>query len=369
FREGDEGKVTGLAARGDPGQLVGPLRALFRSDSTAPRLCQPLRRRQVEALIAGVPREDVAAALQVVTEEILCGWIGRLLEGEGGSAPLLVAGGLFANVALNRTLATLPGVDGLYVFPHMGDGGLAVGAAHALWFRLTGRLCTPLRDVALGSEFDREAARAAARAGDLSVREQATPAAAIAAHLREGRVVCRFAGRDELGPRALGNRSILFSARDPALGARVNRALGRDDCMPFGPVIAADDVKASLRTPPAGVDLAHMTIALDTTAGFRSECPGAVHVDGSARVQAVERQSAPELHAVLSAHRRAGGTRALINTSFNLHGEPIVHDPPAAVRTFLASGLDVLYLGDLECTASRPRVNSAERSGEPTTIG
>jgi carbamoyltransferase len=223
--------------------------------------------------------------------------------------------------------------------------------------------------MALGTAFDREAAGAAARSAGLAVHEPEAPAAAIAAHLRAGRIVCRFTGRDELGPRALGNRSILFSARDPALGARVNRALGRDDCMPFGPVIAADDAAACLREPPAGVDLDHMTVALDTTGSFRRECPGAVHVDGTARVQVVDRESAPELLALLGAYREAGGERALINTSFNLHGEPIVHSPRDAVRTFLASGLDVLYLGDLECTASRPRESSAERSGEPTTIG
>jgi carbamoyltransferase len=362
FREGDEGKLTGLAARGDPGRLAGRFRALFRQQGVAPRLRRGLGRRQLEELIEGTPREDVAAALQGVTEELLARWVGSLLAGEGGSAPLRVAGGLFANVALNRRLARLPGVDGFYVFPHMGDGGLAAGAAHALWYRLTGRLCEPATDMALGPAFDRGAALAAARAGGLTVRENDTPAAAIAAHLREGRVVCRFAGRDEFGPRALGNRSILFSARDPALGVRVNRALGRDDFMPFGPVIAAADGAACLRAPVAGVDLGHMTVALEATADFRRECPGAVHVDGTARVQAVDRESAPELHAVLGAFRRAGGERALINTSFNLHGEPIVHRPSDAVRTFVASGLDVLYLGDLECRASRPSSWSSRRS-------
>ena len=162
-------------------------------------------------------------------------------------------------------------------------------------------------------------------------------------------MVCRYVGRDEFGPRALGNRSILFAAGDPALGARVNRALGRDDFMPFGPVLAAEDAGAALQIPTPGLDLAHMTVAVDATSAFRDECPGAVHLDGTTRAQVVSPASDPNLHELVIEHRRTGGGPALINTSLNLHGEPIVHTPEDAVRTFLASGLDALFLGTWEC--------------------
>ena len=369
FREGDEGKLTGLAGRGDPDRLRRRFGDLFRPDASAPTLRRPLRRGRVEALVAGAPREDVAAALQAVTEEAVVRWLEPWLAGAADGVPLRLAGGLFANVALNRTLAAHPGVAGLYVFPHMGDGGVAAGAAHALWYRLTGRPCQPLGGPALGPEPDRAGAGEAARAAGLVVRRVGDPAAAAADHLRRGRVVCRFAGRDELGPRALGNRSILFPARDPALGERVNRALGRDGFMPFGPAVPAGAAAAALASPMAGVDLAHMTVAPVASDRFRRECPGAVHVDGTTRLQLVDPARAPDLHALLEAHRHAGGERALINTSFNLHGEPIVHRVEDAIRGFLASGLDVLYLGDLECHASRAAVSSAARRGEPTTIG
>lgn len=349
FREGDEGKVTGLAARGDPAHLRGRFHELFGADGGGLVLRRPLRRRTVEGLIRGASREDVSAALQAEIEERFTRWVGGQLGERDGPLPLLLAGGLFANVALNRALSRIPGVGGLYVFPHMGDGGLAAGAAHALWFRITGGLADPAGGMALGPDQELEAGGTAAHRGGLIVRPLDSPTAAAAAHLRRGRVVCRYRGRDEYGPRALGNRSILFTAADPALGTRVNRALNRDDFMPFGPVLADEDAGRALRDPPRGVDLAHMTVALDASDAFARACPGAIHLDGTTRVQLVSRTSDPDLHELLTEHRRAGGERALINTSFNLHGEPIVHTPEDAVRTFLASGLDVLLLGDLEC--------------------
>ena len=350
FAEGDEGKVTGLAARGDPERLGGRFHGLFREGSGPPALRRSLGRREIRALIRGASVEDVAAGLQECAEEQTERWIARLLDDVARPTPLLLAGGLFANVRINRGLARLPGLDGLFVFPHMGDGGLSVGAAHRLWFGLRRRLAQPWDGAALGRSFERTAARGAAERAGLSVRPVESASIAAARRLHQGRVVCRFTGRDEFGPRALGNRSILFSAADPGLCARVNRALGRDDSMPFGPVLADEDVGSALQVPAPPIDLAHMTVAVDATPAFRRECPGAVHVDGTARPQVVRRSRDPELHALLTAHRREGGGRALINTSFNLHGEPVVHTPEDAVRTFVASGLDTLYLGDLECS-------------------
>ena len=350
FREGDEGKVTGRAARGDPDRLRVRFRELFAPDPAALELrSPPLRRRGIAGLVAGARREDVCAALQAETEERFARWAADRLRADPGARSLLLAGGLFANVSLNRVLGGLPGLEGLFVFPHMGDGGLAAGAAHALWYRLTGALAEPLSRADLGPVPDLDHGTGAARRAGLAVRRLDAPATAVADHLRAGRVICRYRGRDEVGPRALGNRSILFAAGDPALGQRVNRALGRDTFMPFGPLIAAEDAGTALSPACPGIDLAHMTTAVTAEPRFRDECPGAVHLDGTARAQVVGRDADPELHALVCAHRDAGGGPALINTSFNLHGEPIVHTPSDAVRTFVASGLDVLLLGDREC--------------------
>jgi len=344
FREGDEGKITGLAAHGDPERLCARFVDLFRPGDGPPRLLRPLRGTALRALIDGRSRRDVAAGLQAATEIVAMRWLGPVLDSSPG--PLLAAGGVFANVALNRALGRLRGLDGLFVFPHMGDGGLAAGAAHRLWYEETGSLADPVVDLALGHDARGAGAEAALTAAGLDYRRVNSAAAAAAAHLLAGRVVCRHSGRDEFGPRALGNRSILFHPTRGDLAARVNRVLGRDAFMPFGPAVLAEHLDEV--TAARNVDLDHMTVAVDATDEFRRRCPAAVHVDGTIRPQVVRRSVHPDLHQILSDYHRAGGPPALINTSFNLHGEPIVHTPADAVSTFVASGLDVLLVGDLE---------------------
>ncbi len=347
FREGDEGKVTGLAAAGEPDLLAPRILAMFRDDPGPPALRRPLRRSAVADLVASASREDVAAGLQAAAEALGERWLGPVMRADPG--PLLAAGGVFANVALNRTLARLPGLDPLSVFPHMGDGGLAAGAAHRIWYDRAGALADPLTDLALGPEPDMGGVADRLDRAGLPHRRIAAPAAAAAEHLLAGRVVCRFSGRDELGPRALGNRSILFPATDPALARRVNRALRRDGFMPFGPVIREEDRDAVLQ--PSSADLRFMTAAAGATTLLTRQGPAAVHLDGTVRPQLVG-PSHP-LHAVLTAYIDRGGPPALIHTSFNLHGDPIVHAAAEAVDTFVESGLDVLFIGDREVGPGR----------------
>ena len=367
FGEGDEGKVTGLAARGDPDRLRGAFLALFCEGPGAPVLRLPLTRYRVRRITSGATRDDVAAGLQGAAEALAVGWLGPHLR--RAPAPLVAAGGTFANVRINRALARLPDSRGVTVFPHMGDGGLAAGAAHRLWFEIAGDLADPLDSPALGATFDAGRARAAVEGFDLQVRCVDDPEAAAAAHLVAGRTVCRHTGRDEYGPRALGHRSILFSAADQALSAEVNRRLGRDGFMPFGPILRAEDAPTLLADD--GADLTCMTAAVDARTPLRIECPAAVHIDGTTRPQVVHAATSPDLHRLLSMYADAGGGPAVINTSFNLHGEPIVHTPRDAVQTFVAADLDVLYLGDLEVRrrGSRSAVRAAARTGDPTTIG
>lgn len=366
FREGDEGKVMGLAARGRPAVAADRLRGLFTTGPAGPRLRDALRHGRLRRLLRGVSRDDAAAAVQAVAEELATAWLGAALDGAArdGAAhdpstgraaprPLLLAGGFFANIRVNQALAALPGVSGLFVFPNMVDGGLSAGAAHRVWWAASGALATPLRDAFLGCAFDPAPTLAIARAQGLTVRRLADPASAAAAHLRAGRVVCRCEGRDEFGPRALGNRSILFAAERPALVQRVNAALGRDDFMPFGPLVRLEEAREEWPDDGPGPrwrDLGYMTIAAPASAALRRAAPAAVHLDGTTRPQVVDPETTPGLHRLLTEFRRRGGGPAVVNTSFNLHGEPIVHGPEDALRTFVASDLDVLLLGDHEVT-------------------
>jgi carbamoyltransferase len=342
FSEGDEGKVMGLAATGRPGPGLERFHDCFGA-GPVPRLRRRLTRRRVQRLVAGLRREDAAAALQACVETQAMAWVRAWLARH--PAPRLhLAGGLFANVRVNQRLAGLPGLEGLFVFPAMGDEGLAAGAAHALWHRRHGALLEPLEGASIGAHRRPESLRAAAVTSGLPC-ELATEGALLEA-LEAGAVICRYRGRDEHGPRAIGDSSILFRADDRALAARVNRGLGRDPIMAFAPILCAEAAPGFFRTPLPAPDLAWMTITADATPALAERCPVAVHVDGTARPQLVGPRTDPTLHSLLSSWWRRSGQPVLINTSFNLHGEPIVHSPADAIASFRASGFDLLWLGD-----------------------
>lgn len=351
FKEGDDGKVMGLAARGDPARCAPALMGLLRrGPGAAVRLAPGTTPGTLRRLLSGATREDVAAGLQAVTETVVTDVLAQWLQGAPTPTRLLLAGGIFANICLNRRMALMAGVDGIAVFPHMGDGGLAAGAAHAAWWAATGaraRMHSPL----LGPRPVPDAAAAAARASGLSWRRVDAPDVAAAAHVVAGRVICRYAGRDEYGPRALGNRSVLFRPDRPALIERVNRALARDDFMPFGPAVAGPVPGAAWADALGDTDLSTMTVAVRASAALAREAAAVIHVDGTVRPQVVSAAESPGYHRLLTEVARLAGLPCVINTSFNLHGEPIVHSPADAVRTFVASGLDVLYLDDLELRA------------------
>jgi len=347
FSEGDEGKVMGLAATGDPSRSIHRFRSIF-ADSDTPRLRRRLTRRRVARLLAGLTRADAAAALQACVEQLCERWVRALLQAYPARR-LHLAGGLFANVRINQVLAGLPGIEGLFVFPAMGDEGLAAGAAHALWRRQRGSLLETIDSASLGVPRSEQALTDAARDSGLRV-QRVEPASAAVGHLEAGRVLCRYTGRDEYGPRALGDSSILFRADRPALSARVNQALGRDPIMAFAPIMTVEAATEAVRSPLPARDLGWMTITTDAAQFLAERCPVAVHVDGTARPQLVTPQRDPALHTLLAAWHRHSGQPALINTSFNLHGEPIVHGPGDAVRSFVASGLDVLMMGEWEIT-------------------
>ncbi len=349
YREGDEGKVMGLAATGNPGPGLARFRALFEPEIPVPRLRRSLTRKGVERLVHDLRPRDTAASLQACVEEQAVAWVRSLLPCATATR-LHLAGGLFANVRINQNLAELPGLDGLFVFPAMGDEGLAAGAAHHRWHARSGCLALPIATVALGLERTAAAMEAAAQASGLPARRLRSNAE-ILDHLAAGRVVCRYRGRDEYGPRALGPSSIIFRADRPEIAARVNRCLGRDPIMAFAPILRAEDAPAWLDTPLPASDLRFMTVTADARPALAERCPVAVHVDGTARAQLVAAEGDPDLHALLGAWVATSGQPALINTSFNLHGEPIVHSPRDAVRSFTSSGLDVLLLGEWQLGA------------------
>lgn len=337
------------------------LRILNTSGTWGPRLLALLRRD-----LAGMRFDGVAGALQQLTEEIVEGFARAWIE-KTGIRRVAVAGGVFMNVKLNMLLNEMPGVDHLYVVPSCGDESVAIGAAlSAYWDACRAREVTPrvvpFGPLYLGPEYGHTSITAAleAHGDDIHWSRESDIEARTVQLLLEGRVVGRMTGRLEWGERALGNRSILADARDVSVVRRLNAAIKqRDFWMPFAPAILWErrwDYLVSRRE----IDAPAMTLAFHTTPLAHRDLIAALHpYDLTCRPQVVTPEWNPRFHHLLKAWEGATGCGGVLNTSFNLHGEPIVCSPEDAICTLLRSELDYVTLEDYlvwpKRNGSRPR--------------
>jgi carbamoyltransferase len=357
--ESDEGKTMGLAAYGDPaspaaaftrGLLVPDQAALLRVDES--RLGFPWGEARLygDAFLEvlgppghaegpGRPGDaDAARGVQDAVETFARAAAEGLLR-ETGAPVLGLAGGLFLNCALNGALRRA-GVDAR-PFPVAGDAGAAWGAAAEVHRRLTGRAAAPLGSLALGHDLDPEVPALAAREGLRPGGDLGAQARWLAARVAAGGVVGVARGRAELGPRALGRRSLLASPTTTARRDRVNALKGREAWRPLAPVVRAEDARWFEDLVPSP----HMILTFRATPEARARIPGGVHVDGSARVQTVAAGEDDLLRAVLDELEALGEPPVLLNTSFNRRGEPLVNTAEEAWRAYRAMGLDALLLG------------------------
>ncbi len=341
FEEGDEGKVVARAAAGDPVRLIKVFEGTLSLRDGLPRLAGSDALLRLADRLQDEDENDIAAALQAHTEAIVLGVLRQALRDFGGRQ-LRLAGGLFANVALNREVATLAreqGMDDVFVFPAMGDAGLCAGAALAARVARGGRL-GGITDARIGPLAWDESAPVPLRVPPLPI---AFDDESVRGALSSGEVVGRCTRRMEFGPRALGARSFLFRAEDPARGRELNEHLGRDQRMPFGPVIPVEEAPTLLENwgPDVAPMARYMTIALPATAEMKRRAPGAVHADGTTRAQVLRESDDPVLHAMLHDMPE----KLLINTSLNLHGEPIVCTLEEAAKSAAAAGAALLWVG------------------------
>lgn len=294
--------------------------------------------------VAGFDREDVAAAAQKRLEEVVC----SLIAAQGEKARrLALAGGIFANVKLNQRIAELDNVDEAFVFPNMGDGGLSIGASYLSYAGRCARAPLQVSSMFLGPDLGEEDIFRAVSDSGFSFKRFPNIAEAVASLLAEGQVVIRCVGRMEFGPRALGHRSILYRAGDPSVNDWLNKRLHRSEFMPFAPATLVEDAAECYLNLDAGRNPARfMAMTFDCTQRMRDESPAAVHIDGTARPQIVTPQDYPDFHAILTAYKKKTGCASLVNTSFNMHEEPIVNTADDAIRAFAASGLPYMALGD-----------------------
>jgi carbamoyltransferase len=342
-----EGKLTGLAAYGEP-EIADPLARLFRLGEdghvTTTFRSWPELRDTVIGVCKGHPRETIAASIQAVIEDFtirsLKFWLAR-----ARSRRIAMAGGLFANVRLNRLIAESLPLDEVFIFPAMGDEGLPVGAALsfllaqdgiATWLGRRRRL----DNVYLGRDFgaaidEHMAAAPGAR------RLSGDPVEVATGLLKVGRAGAVYTGRMEFGPRALGARSIIASPTDPGINDRLNARLSRSEFMPFAPYVLEEDAERVFDVTAVNRYAARfMTITCAVRPEWRKRIAAVVHVDGTARPQIVREADNPLFGGILRRFRDETGLPVLINTSFNVHEEPIVNRPEECAKAFVEGRVD-----------------------------
>ncbi len=348
-----EGKITGLAAYGQPEKTIRIFRKIFsfRKDKLEFRIklgCwgRPAAKRLHQKL-QGYKREDIAAGLQKGLEELLAEFTAAACRRYNKSL-LCLAGGLFANVKLNQVLFELKEVKDIYVHPHMGDGGQAVGAAMFLWSEKFSARPIYLPTVYLGPSFSKREIEQALKASQLKFKYFADIYPQIAKLLAQGRIVARFYGAMEYGPRALGHRSILYQTSDQTVNDWLNKKLNRTEFMPFAPIILREKAGQYFRNfdPKHCWAANFMTITYRVTGKCRQNSPAITHVDGTARPQVVDKENNFDSWRILQEYDKLTGKPILINTSFNMHEEPIVSSPEEAIKSFLSSRLDILAIGN-----------------------
>jgi carbamoyltransferase len=334
-----------------------------------------------DALFGGPPRRpddeltprhmDVAASIQKVTEEVMLR-LARTIRAETGADNLCLAGGVALNCVANGRLLRESGFRDIWIQPAAGDAGGAIGAALAAWhdyFDGTRVINSrdSMRGAYLGPRSSNDEARVAVE--QFHARYEELPddelLPRVAALLAEGNVVGWFSGRMEFGPRALGARSILGDPRNPAMQSTMNLKIKfRESFRPFAPAILAErlsdyfeincdtpymllvaQVREELRKSMSDEDLA--LFGIDKLKVVRSSIPAVTHVDYTARIQTVHIETNPRFHALLSEFERQTGCPMLVNTSFNVRGEPIVCNPHDAYACFMNTGMEYLVIENL----------------------
>lgn len=341
-----EGKLTGLAALGEP-LITDALAAHFRVDAEgridSDFASYPEMRRWVFAWAQNRPREVVAASVQKVLEDFIVTAVGRILQ-RHGLRKLGLSGGVFANVKLNQRLAEELPVDEVFVYPAMSDQGLAAGGVlqHLLerdglatWLSKRYRLDTLYYGRDFGGGIDSTMAQAGAK------EVSRDPVAKSAELIHAGKVVAIYTKGMEYGPRALGARTIMGAPIKSEINQTLNDRLDRSEFMPFAPVVRDVDATRIFKLPPQSLYAARfMTITCQVQDEWRDRIPAVVHVDGTARPQVIRRDDNPLYYDILSAYAGLSDVPVMINTSFNVHEEPIINTPAECLRALAEGRID-----------------------------
>jgi len=291
-------------------------------------------------------REIISYNLQKLTEDLMIEFFNDIHKKFPEYTKIAVAGGLFANVKLNQKLNELDWLDELFVYPPMGDEGLSLGAA--LWkSNQLGELKKPLKltNFSFGPSYDEESIFEFSREFDF-IRTK-LDYDEIAKDIHSGKIIGWFDGGMEFGPRALGNRSLLVRPTQLETHKVLNRRLNRYDTMPFAPMVLDEYFEDLFTTNKSKYSAQFMTICYSTKTEWIDKIPAVIQKsDKTARPQVITSENNPKIYQLMKRYFELSSIPAILNTSFNTHGEPIIENPSHAFNHLKNKVVDKLVIGN-----------------------
>jgi carbamoyltransferase len=363
-RNSDEFKVMGLAAYGNPkryrkamNQLIHPTNEGFFKlnqsffDYAAYKITTNHKVHKLLEILPRIPgseisdqHKDIAAALQERTEEIVI-HVARHLQQRTGLKKLCLAGGVALNCVMNTAILNNTDFEEIFIQPASHDAGSALGAAYWVYHQILGKPRNYTMDrVDYGPSYSDDEIEAILRAGLLRYKKSKNITHDTAKLLSEGKIIGWFQGRAEFGPRALGYRSILADPTRTDMQDHLNlRVKHREDFRPFAPASTIEDYSSYF---DAAAEDFFMTKICKVREEYRERLPAITHIDGTARLQTVRSETNPLFHRLIKEFESLRGLPVIINTSFNVNGEPMVLTPQDALRCFFTTGIDCLAIGN-----------------------
>lgn len=348
------GKTTGLAANGDPAVLYPLMEKLFylsknKGSFGIKSVLNPLKVAWMKKKLEGRKKEDIAAAAQKRLEDVFKELIRFYIE-KTRIRDIVVSGGVFGNVKLNQHVFEMPEVENLYVHPGMSDCGLSMGALACYYMDRFNHVPSFLNNIYLGpkpGEIDKgllDLKRYSIRDYKQSSEELCLE---IANCLKKGKIIALCRDKMEYGPRALGNRSIIYNPLDRSVNDWLNKKLKRSEFMPFAPSVIHEDVNDLFYIKNSGcLSDRFMTITYNVRPVMKEKAPAVVHVDNTARPQVLHKGDNEFYYNIIKYYKDLSNVPCILNTSFNMHEEPIVMTSFDAIRAFVSADLDVLVLND-----------------------
>ena len=348
-----EGKVTGLAAFGKPvaGDTIRgwyQIKDDYRVDSDV------LKRRKdiddkIKKLCSELTREDMASSIQYATEQVVLDWVKKIIA-DRPVKYIGMSGGVFSNVLLNQKVSELPGIEDTFIVPPMGDEGLPLGNCVAVLIEKYGLNNIDrglLRTAYYGYKYKPEQLITEAKERRYRVELPEDLPAKVAELLEKHQVGAIFAERMEMGPRALGARTILANPTERGINDSLNDRLGRTEFMPFAPYVLDVDADEVFEMVPAKIlPSRYMTITTFVKKKYHDLIQAVVHIDGTARPQIVYRDDNPLYYDILKAFKERTKIPCLVNTSFNAHEEPIINTPGEALNALRDKRVDFLVCNE-----------------------